>query len=159
MATAVAVVLLLLFARARLAGLAVLLASVVAILLLLPAAENTDLYKKRFSVTSTIDLREAIQDVSLALVAQKPIVGWGYDSFDEVKNASELVAGQPVPIASVLQTTSHNSYLTILVELGAIATTVRPSIRNPLHPWTQTARVPTRAGSSRSRSAPSSSSP
>ena len=158
MATAVAVVLLLLFARARLAGLAVLLASVVAILLLLPAAENTDLYKKRFSVTSTIDLREAIQDVSLALVAQKPIVGWGYDSFDEVKNASELVAGQPVPIASVLQTTSHNSYLTILVELGAIGLLFAlPFVILCIRGLRQ--RASRRAGSSRSRSAPSSSSP
>jgi O-antigen ligase len=124
MATAAAVVLLLLFGRARLAGLAVMLGSAIAILLILPALEKTTVYSNRFSVSSTVEIRVAIQDVSLNLAAEKPVLGWGYNSFDAVKNASEFVAAAGakggVALASVLDTTSHNTYLTILVELGVL---------------------------------------
>jgi O-antigen ligase len=124
MATAAAVVLLLLLGRARLAGLAVLLGSFIVILLVMPAVERTSVYQNRFSVSSTVDIRVAISDVSMKLAAEKPVLGWGYNTFDEVKNASDFVAAAGakggVALSSVLKTTSHNTYLTIIVELGAL---------------------------------------
>jgi O-antigen ligase len=69
--------------------------------------------------SSTVEIRVAIQQVSLHLAAEKPVLGWGYGSFDEAKRASDLIV-QGVPLASVLETTSHDTNLTILVELGLV---------------------------------------
>jgi O-antigen ligase len=65
-------------------------------------------------------VRAGLQDWSLQLAEQKPILGWGYGSFDRVKNTSELTATGGISIKYLLDNTSHNSYLTMLVETGVI---------------------------------------
>jgi O-antigen ligase len=118
-ATTLVVVLLLLLGQARLVGVAVLIASAVLLFALLPALQKSELYAERVSETRTVDIRVAIQDISLQLAAQKPVLGWGYGSFDQAKNAANFVA-EGISAASVFQTTSHNTYLTVLVELGGL---------------------------------------
>jgi len=119
LATAVALVLVLLLGRARLLGLGVLVASALVVVILLPGFRNTEAYRERVAQRSTLEIRTALQDVSLQLAAEKPLLGWGYGSFDRVKNSSEVTV-QGLPVRSVLETTSHDTYLTKLVELGTI---------------------------------------
>lgn len=119
LATLAVVVLLLVLGRARVLGVAVLLFSGLLLALLLPSLQNTETYKARVAQKATVELRVGIQDISLRLAEEKPVLGWGYGSFDRVKNASQISV-EGIPVRSILETTSHNSYLTILVELGVI---------------------------------------
>jgi O-antigen ligase len=118
-ATALAVALILVLGRWRfvtIGGIAVLLVALVA---LFPSIRETDLYQERFADAQTLSHREAIQEWSLKLAAEKPIFGWGKGSFNEVKNAAQFDI-QGANIQLVLQFTSHNTYLTALVELGVV---------------------------------------
>jgi O-antigen ligase len=120
LATAVAAVLVLVLGHKRLLGAAVIASTVIVLFALWPSIRATTLYEKRADEKTNVHLRSGLQDWSLQLAAQKPIFGWGYGSFDRVKNTSELTAVGGIPINSLLETTSHNSYLTILVETGVI---------------------------------------
>ena len=119
LATAIAVVLLLLVGRARVVGLAVLAVAGVTVLLLLPSFRDTELYRDRVAERANVQFREVVRDWSLRLAAEKPVFGWGYGSFDRVKNASGFHA-EGVPTKTVLTYTSHETYLTMLVELGGL---------------------------------------
>jgi O-antigen ligase len=120
LATAVAAVLVLVFGHKRLLGVAVTAATLIAIVALWPNIRSTTLYQERGAETSTVRVRSGLQDWSLQLAAQKPLFGWGYGSFDRVKNTSELTAVSGMSITYLLESTSHNSYLTVLVETGAV---------------------------------------
>jgi hypothetical protein len=120
LATALAAVLcLLLSPRSRALGLGVL--ALVALLLALfwPQIQSSSTYRNRFDNRQNIEGRLVLQDVSLRLAAKKPILGWGYDSFDRVKYDVQ-VSSSAIPSAQALQSTSHDTYLTILVEFGAV---------------------------------------
>ena len=119
LATAVAVVLLLLVGRARIVGFAVIAVSIIVLAIVMPEIQQTGVYQKRFSDKATVDTRVALQSVSLQLAEQKPLLGWGYGSFDRVKRESGLTV-EGIRLAAVLENTSHNTYLTILVELGIV---------------------------------------
>jgi O-antigen ligase len=120
LATAVAAVLVLVLGHKRLLGLAVIASTVIVIFALWPSIRATTLYQERGAETTNVRVREGLQDWSIQLAAQKPIFGWGYGSFDRVKNTSELTAAGGLSIRYLLENTSHNSYLTILVETGVI---------------------------------------
>ena len=51
--------------------------------------------------------------------ASGPCLGWGYDSFDVRSRAADLNAGER-PAQRRHSSTSHNTFLTILVEYGSI---------------------------------------
>ncbi|MDQ3671864.1 MAG: O-antigen ligase family protein [Actinomycetota bacterium] len=119
LATAVAVVALLLLTRARLVGLGVLATAALAIAFLYPSLQNTSAYQERATNAKTVQVRVVLRDLSLQLAAEKPLLGWGRGKFDEAKRASE-VTNEGISIKAVLATTSHDTYLTLLVELGAI---------------------------------------
>jgi O-antigen ligase len=119
-ATALAVLVpLVLVRRTRVLGASVLAVGAVALAFLAPSLQRTEVYQERVAQRETVQTRVALQDWSLRLAAQKPVLGWGYGSFDRVKNTSEFSA-EGIPIASVLEATSHDTYLTILVELGLV---------------------------------------
>jgi putative inorganic carbon (hco3(-)) transporter len=120
LATAVAAVLVLVLGHKRLLGVAVIASTVIVLFALWPSIRATTLYQKRGAETTNVHLRSRLQDWSIQLAAQKPVFGWGYGSFDRVKNTSGLTAAGVVSIRLLLETTSHNSYLTILVETGVI---------------------------------------
>ncbi len=119
LATAVAVVLLLVLGRARLVGLGVLATAAIAFAFLYPALQSTAVYQERATNSETVQVRVALRDLSLQLASQKPLFGWGRGRFDEAKNAAD-VAAEGISVRAVLATTSHDTYLTLLVELGAI---------------------------------------
>lgn len=82
---------------------------------------STALYKNRLSDQTNVEERVIIDRWSLELAGRRPILGWGYGSFDEVKNSANLSTGNSsIPFSQAIKYTSHNTYLTILVELGGI---------------------------------------
>lgn len=119
LATLVAVVLMLLASRARYVALVALLAGGIALFALFPSIRESSLYERRVGVSNTIGHRAELQDWSLRLWRQEPLLGFGWGSFDEVKNRAQFSA-DGISTKTLRYYTSHNSYLTILVELGAV---------------------------------------
>lgn len=80
---------------------------------------STHLYKSRFSNTSNVQIRVVIDQLSVNLAERKPIFGWGYGSFDDVKGQASFNP-RPFTRDQVLYYTSHNTFLTILAETGLV---------------------------------------
>jgi O-antigen ligase len=80
--------------------------------------ESTPLYRERVSDTTNISHRAALDRLSLEVAADRPILGWGYGSFDQVKE--KLGSQESQLTAAERAYTSHNTFLTVLVELGAV---------------------------------------
>jgi O-antigen ligase len=108
----VTIFMLLIANRARWPSLLVIAA--VGALLLVGWSEITSsaTYRERLGVTDTVTTRVKIQDLSLELFRERPWFGWGYNSFDRAK----LTSVKLDPKIGYL--TSHDTYLTVLVELG-----------------------------------------
>lgn len=120
LATLVAALLVVLFsARSRLVGAGAV--ALVALLLVVfwPQIRNSSVYQSRFTQQQNIEARLVLQEVSIKLIERKPLLGWGYDSFDRVKYGVDVPSPQ-LPLSQALQSTSHDTYLTILVEYGAV---------------------------------------
>jgi O-antigen ligase len=118
-----AVSLLILLSRARTRWASLLAGIVVTLVVagLWISITSTSLYRNRFSNQTNVQARLLIDHWSFELAGRKPFFGWGYGSFDEVKNSANLsTGGSPISRAVALQYTSHNTFLTILVELGGI---------------------------------------
>jgi O-antigen ligase len=75
---------------------------------------SSNIYKERLGVTATVTTREKIQHESVALFRQRPLLGWGYNTFDQLTGQS------PTRDPQIQNITSHDTYLTVLVELGVI---------------------------------------
>jgi len=114
-----AVLLILIFGRLRYVALAVLATAAIVIFALLPSIQASELYQKRVNERTNIRVRSNLQDWSLRLWEQRPILGFGHGRFDDVKRASGFSANG-VSIKYVRYYTSHNTYLTTLVELGLV---------------------------------------
>ena len=117
----------------------------VALIFLSGRIASTSVYQSRFANGGNVRVRLVLQQASLTLAQRRPITGWGYSSFDEVKNSANLQTSDP---AALLSNTSHNSFLTILVELGGVgillllipwgviyARTVSAARRTTEHQW------------------------
>ena len=99
------------------AGVAILTA--VAIVASWGSITSTATYKNRVNERGNIEGRLLLDQWSIKLFERRPITGYGYGSFDAVKNAAQLSPGN-LPLAAGRDYTSHNTFLTILVELGAV---------------------------------------
>lgn len=120
LATLVAALLIVLFsARSRLVGVGAV--ALVALLLVVfwPRIQTSSVYQARITQQQNIQARLVLQEVSIKLIEQRPLLGWGYDSFDRVKYDVNVPSPQ-LPLSQALQSTSHDTYLTILVEYGAV---------------------------------------
>jgi O-antigen ligase len=96
---------------------------------------STGLYKNRLSDQTNVEERVIIDRWSLELAGRRPFLGWGYGSFDSVKDSANLSTGNSsIPFSQAIKYTSHNTYLTILVELGGIGLILL------LAPWIAIAR-------------------
>jgi O-antigen ligase len=105
--------------RTRFAAGAVIFAAVLALVIAWPSLSHTSVYRERLSNSKNVQSRVVLQDLSIRLWKEKPVLGWGYDSFDRVKSRTNFGSGS-VPIAVARQDTSHDTYLTVLVEYGFV---------------------------------------
>jgi O-antigen ligase len=120
LATVVAMLLVLLPSRrSRLVGLGAIALAALMLVVLWPHIRSSTLYQKRIAQSQNVQERLVLQTISFKLIEQKPILGWGYDSFDRVKFDVPVYTGS-LPYAVALKQTSHDTFLTILVEYGAV---------------------------------------
>ena len=118
-----AVGLVIVLSRARTRWPGVLAGIVVALLAagLWTSISSTALYKNRFSDQTNVEERVILNRWSLELAGRRPFLGWGYGSFDRVKDSANLSTGNSsITYAQAIKYTSHNTYLTVLVEMGGI---------------------------------------
>ena len=112
---------LLVVARPRMRLIAAGVTAVAALLIALSwgPISSSSVYRARGpGETVNVRTRLVISEASLHLAAQRPILGWGYGKFDTVKNSESFNTGN-LPTKQLYDYTSHDTYLTILVELGA----------------------------------------
>ena len=95
------------------------LAASLAFVALLPNIRASEVYQRRVSERTNLQVRATLQQWSIALWEQKPILGHGFGSFDRVKAAARFSA-EGLPTKFVQYYTSHNTYLTMLVEQGLV---------------------------------------
>jgi O-antigen ligase len=120
LATAIAGALcLLLSSRSRLVGVGASALVVLVLILFWPQIQASSIYQNRLDQRQNVEERLVLQNVSIKLAEERPILGWGYDSFDRVKYDVQ-VPTTSIPLEEALQETSHDTYLTILVEFGAV---------------------------------------
>jgi O-antigen ligase len=62
-------------------------------------------------------VRFALEHWSLKLAGEKPVFGWGYNSFYQAKTSAGFTAQDVQRFGT--SSTSHNTYLTVLVDYGA----------------------------------------
>jgi hypothetical protein len=119
-ATLVAVLLVLMTrTTTRLLAVGVFVVAVVVIAASWSRITTSTVYRERVTNATNVEARILIQDWSVKLAAERPLFGWGYGSFDRVKNSADLSSGS-TPESFGKSSTSHNTYLTILVELGSV---------------------------------------
>jgi hypothetical protein len=111
----VGVLMSLIAARARWRSLLVLVAVGASLFAIWGQISSSAIYQERLGTVSTVESRIALRDASFALARERPVFGWGYSTFDEAKR--NVSTDDP---AIVLSTTSHDAFLTMLVELGTI---------------------------------------
>jgi O-antigen ligase len=120
LATLVAALLVVLFsARSRLVGVAAIAAAALLLVVFWPQIQASSVYQARLTQKQNIQARLVLQEISIKLIERKPLLGWGYNSFDRVKYDVTVPSPQ-LPLSQALQSTSHDTYLTILVQYGAI---------------------------------------
>jgi O-antigen ligase len=105
-------------AQTRLIALCSLITAVVVLTLSWGRITESPVYRERVTNESNIEGRLLLHDWSLQLAGERPLFGWGYNSYDRVKNSARLSSGN-VP-RSFGDPTSHNTFLTVLVEYGAV---------------------------------------
>jgi len=119
-ASCVGFIIIALRSRSRWPSVLALATTVIVIVAAWGSIASTSVYKNRLSDKTNIQGRELLDKWSLQLAARKPVTGWGYGSFDRVKNSANLSASSSIQRSFGLQYTSHNTFLTVLVELGIV---------------------------------------
>ena len=64
--------------------------------------------------------RQALQTMSFELAKQKPVLGWGFGSFERANATVEPPHIAGLLIDGAASAISHNTFLTVLVELGGL---------------------------------------
>jgi O-antigen ligase len=83
------------------------------------ALSESRVIQDRFGNRSNAEVRLLLAAWSLELARSKPVVGWGYGSFNAAKGRATGTIPD-IPTAYAANDTSHNSLLTVLVETGAV---------------------------------------
>jgi O-antigen ligase len=104
--------------RARLPSLLVFATVAILVFAVWGQISSTAAYQDRLRVTETVTTREEIQRVTLDLFREKPVFGWGYNTFDKAK----LTVPSRDPRFDALS--SHSTFLTVLAELGVVGLTL-----------------------------------
>ncbi len=116
----VAAICVVLSSRSRFVSLLVIALAVIGLFALWPRITASHTYQSRLADPTNVQARLVLQRVSLHLAAEKPITGWGYQSFDRVKSSVDVGSSGSVSLDQALQSTSHDTFLTVLVDLGGI---------------------------------------
>jgi O-antigen ligase len=120
LATLVAALLVVLLSpRSRLVSLGAIALVALTLVVFWPQIRSSSVYQTRVTQSQNVQARLVLQDVSFKLIERKPVLGWGYDSFDRVK-FDVVVPSGTLPVAQALQSTSHDTFLTTLVEYGIV---------------------------------------
>jgi O-antigen ligase len=106
-------------AQTRVIGICSLIVAAVVIAASWGRITESTVYQQRVTNESNVEGRLLLQDWSLKLAGERPLFGWGYGSFDRVKNSARLSSGS-FPESFGTDYTSHNTYLTTLVESGGV---------------------------------------
>ena len=117
-AAVVAVFITLVANRARLPSLLVLATVAILIFAAWGQISSSSAYRGRLGVTETVTTREEIQRVTMHLFREKPVFGWGYNTFDKAK----FTVASRDPRFDALS--SHSTFLTVLTELGVVGLTL-----------------------------------
>lgn len=80
---------------------------------------KSSVYQQRATDTENISGRLLQSRAALDLTLEKPAFGWGYGQYDRAKNNLQLSSGN-LSETSLFYYTSHDTFLTILVELGIL---------------------------------------
>ena len=102
---------------ARLFGIALLVTGIAVVIVFWGRITSSSAYQKRFAQTNTVEIRAELERWSLKLAGERPLLGWGYGSFDRTIQAADFNAGK-LQRSDVVSSTSHNTFLTILVQYG-----------------------------------------
>jgi len=103
--------------RTRLIAAALAIVATVALTASWSSITTSTVYRNRVSNSGNVDVRLSLEKWSLKLAEKKPVFGWGYNAFNEAKQTAGFTA-QDLQVNGT-SSTSHNSYLTILVNYGA----------------------------------------
>lgn len=110
--------------RSRLLGLGLVAVAALVLAAAWPKITSSPVYQSRISERSNVETRVLLQDISLRLAAEKPLTGWGYDSFDRVKTTVDLGTTNSAAYRDAIAATSHDTFLTVLVNYGGIGLTL-----------------------------------
>ena len=92
-------------------------AGVVVLALLFPIMQGSRIFQKRLMDKKPIESRVLVTHNAMAMIKDKPVFGFGINNFDFYKwNYPVSVPG----IKGYIGPTSHNTFLTILVEVGLL---------------------------------------
>jgi hypothetical protein len=108
--------------RSRLAGLGAVALTAIALGAYWGHISSSSLYRNRLANSENVNVRLALQKASFALAKKRPILGWGYGSFDRVKSDVQVTGsiGSVAAAVAVQDNTSHDTFLTVLVEYGSV---------------------------------------
>jgi O-antigen ligase len=107
--------------RTRLVGIVGLFLAAVVVVASWGSITSTAIYRDRFGVTETAAPRVALSRVAFDRFWQRPLFGHGYSTFDQAK----LNVSVPPGDAEFVDTlTSHDTYLTVLAEMGIVGLAV-----------------------------------
>jgi O-antigen ligase len=76
---------------------------------------------ERLNKENTAKNRVVLFYASMNMIEEKPFLGWGYENFNRYKNTFIDRSIVKLNTAEASSITSHNTYLTMMVELGLIA--------------------------------------
>jgi O-antigen ligase len=98
--------------------LTVLLATLGFILGITLLSDEVEFAVQRLTTEETAEGRVVLLNAGLGMVESKPLFGWGYDTYDIYDDEFKEPVGD-IPVRS--DNTSHNTYMTLVVELGLFA--------------------------------------
>jgi len=104
--------------RTRLIAVALAIVATIVLALSWSSITTSTVYRNRVSNSGNVEVRFMLERWSLKLAEEKPLFGWGYNAFDQAKQSAGFTA-QDLQLHGT-SSTSHNSYLTILVNYGIL---------------------------------------
>jgi O-antigen ligase len=104
--------------RTRIFALAIFIVAAVALTVSWGRITSSTVYHERVKNSGNVEVRFALERWSWKLAEKKPFFGHGYDSFFQAKTAAGFSAEDLQQFGT--SSASHNSYLTLLVEYGAV---------------------------------------